>query len=148
MSVVDLPRLVQPISSLILIAISTTAANAQESIVPPAPPDSISVTITRVSYADSNLVTVPGLSGRFPRDIIWVTFQDDTPQSVRQQTIDLIRGIVVGGIPLTPGGIYVLRIRHDGTGQSVADAIAALDTLPQIRLVTPDLNNELSPTSP
>ena len=114
--------------------------------VPEVPPGPVPIELAIEISADSNLVPIPGVSGRFPRNVVWIQFQYDASQAARQEAIDLIGGSVVGGIPMNAGGIYVVMIEHDGTGQAVAEAIEALDTLPQVRWASPDLSRELTPT--
>jgi len=92
-------------------------------------------------YADSNLISgAPYMTGRFPSDIVWVAFHPAAPQSQRQAAVDRIGGEVVGGVYLNPGAIYYVRIRGDGTAQTLFDAIHTLRTLPQVRLASPDVS--------
>jgi hypothetical protein len=110
--------------------------------VPALPPNQdMTVNVAREVYSPSNISEGDSvITGPFPRDVLWVWFQDGAGQPERQAAIDLIHGTVVGGAPIRPGGIYHVRIHANGTTGPLQRAIAALKTLPQIRLATVDLS--------
>lgn len=108
-------------------------------------PDSVAAKV----YAPANIVAEDSLvTGPYPRDIIWLWFRDDAPQSERQAAVDQINGEVVGGSYVRPGGIYYVRICQDGTTGPLHEAIATLRTLPQVKLATPDFSLALRPAAP
>jgi hypothetical protein len=110
--------------------------------VPALPPNqNMTTRVGREVYSPSNITEGDSLmTGPFPRDVLWVWFQDAATQPERQAAIDLIHGIVIGGQPVRPGGIYYVRIHADGTTGPLQRAIATLKALPQIRLATVDLS--------
>jgi hypothetical protein len=92
-------------------------------------------------YAAGNIVREDSvMTGPYPRDMIWVWFRDNASQVQRQAAIDAISGIVVGGYRFRPGGVYYVRIKHDGTTVPLHSAIAKLKTFPQVSAATPDLS--------
>jgi len=127
-------------------AAQNMAPHNEWSRVPALPPNQdMTDSIAREVYSPSNISEGDSvITGPFPRDVLWVWFQDAATQPERQAAIDLIRGIVIGGAPVRPGGIYYVRIHADGTTGPLQHAIAMLKALPQIRLATVDLNLILS----
>jgi len=91
-------------------------------------------------YAPSNIVAGDSVErGPYPRDLIWIFFQEDASQAARQAAIDSIGGEVVGGHRYNNGGVYYVRIQQDGTAGPLHRAIDKLKSLPQVRSATPDL---------
>jgi hypothetical protein len=110
--------------------------------VPALPPNQyMADSVASEVYSPSNISEGDSvITGPFPRDLLWVWFQDGASQPERQAAIDLIHGKVVGGAPVRFGGIYYVRIHADGTTGRLQRAIAMLKALPQIRLATVDLS--------
>jgi len=102
--------------------------------VPAVPPD----TVPSDRYAAERLDP----SRRFPRDLVVIGFRPGATLAEKEAALDLVQGAVVGGWPLPPGmgeGLYLVRIREDGTMGPLTRAIAQLRVLPQVALVGPDL---------
>lgn len=94
-------------------------------VVPAVPPDSTPAWVYEEIYRPENIVREDSImTGPYPRDMIWLWFRDDAPQELRQAAIDAIDGLVVGGKAVRPGGVYYVRIEHDGTSGSLHRAIA------------------------
>ena len=70
------------------------------------------------------------------RGIVKVTFRDGTAQSARQQAIDSIAGVVVGGFRLDTDGEYVVRI-PGSTYDDIQAAVRRLRALPQVEFAYP-----------
>lgn len=110
------------------------------------PPNTLPRAVAQEIYAPGNIVQEhPAMTGPYPRDVIWLVFRDDATQSDRQAAVDAIQGEVIGGAYVRPGGIYYIRIPHDGTADPLHAAIAYLKTLPAVRTATPDLSLTIAP---
>ena len=70
------------------------------------------------------------------RGIVKVTFRDGTAQSARQQAIDSIAGVVVGGFRLDTDGEYFVRI-PGSTYDDIQAAVRRLRALPQVEFAYP-----------
>lgn len=115
---------------------------------PEAPPDGLSWEVATEIYAPTNVVSGDSvMTGPYPRDVIWLWFNDDATQAERQAAVDSIGGEVIGGAAIRPGGVYYVRIEDDGTAGPLHAAIAKLRTLSQVRLATPDLSLVTRPDS-
>jgi hypothetical protein len=85
-------------------------------------------------YHDSIMVTdAHGL--RWSRTTIAVHFTGGAAQPDRQSAIDMVRGVVVGGIMLYEDGYYLVWVPHDSTLAGVDAAIRALRRLPSVKSV-------------
>lgn len=115
--------------------------------VPALPPTNpIPPQIAEQIYASSNIVNGDSVErGPYPRDLIWLFFQDNASQAARQSAIDSIGGEVVGGHRFNNGGAYYVRIQQDGTAGPLHRAIDKLKTLLQVKSATPDLELALQP---
>jgi hypothetical protein len=80
------------------------------------------------------------MTGIFPRNVLWLWFHDGTAQELRQEAIDEVCGVVIGGQRYYDSGIYILRIPDDGTDDPLFAAIARLRALQQVQDATPDLS--------
>ena len=102
--------------------------------VPAVPPD----TVPSERYSPERLDPTHS----FPRDLVVIAFRNGVSQAEKEAAVDLVQGTVVGGWPLPEGmgeGLYLVRIREDGTVRPLIQAIEQLRTLPQIELVGPDM---------
>lgn len=74
------------------------------------------------------------ITGKMLRGIVVVRFEPGTPQSERQEAIDLIDGRVVGGVNSRKDteGWYYVQVEDDPEGQILCDAIETLNALPQV----------------
>jgi hypothetical protein len=75
---------------------------------------------------------------RMVRSIVKVAFRDGTVQRERQQAIDLIGGVVVGGYLLDADGEYYVRIPGP-TYEDIQTAVSNLRVLPQVEFAFPML---------
>jgi hypothetical protein len=108
--------------------------------VPERPPDRLDAAVAAEIYAPENIVhTHREMTGPYPIDVIWVAFHDDSPRAVRQAAVELVCGEVIGGSAVRAGGIYYIRIRHEGTADALHAAIRRLKELPAVVLASPDL---------
>lgn len=107
--------------------------------VPALPPDSISQAVWDELHVPTNIITNDArLTGKFPRNLVVIMFHPTAPTAERQAAIDSIHGEVVGGIPLTPGGQYYVRIQDDGTAEPLFQAIEKLQSLAQVDYAMPE----------
>jgi hypothetical protein len=107
------------------------------SIVPALPPDSVPA-----GYLDSTQWVSGGshIAGMILRDIIVVSFRRNTSLADRQSAIDLVHGVVVGGLRSQDGdGLYLVRVPIDGTIEPLFRAIGTLRTLPQVSTALPEI---------
>lgn len=73
------------------------------------------------------------LSGVILRDIVIVQFRNGTTVAEKQEAVEALSGVVVGGRQIGVGeGIYLLRIPTDGTADPVFAAIGMLRSLPAV----------------
>lgn len=113
--------------------------------VPPLPPDSIASATWLALHDTLNLEPASAAYPiPFPRNLILLTFRENTPLNAKQAAIDAIGGEVVGGSRIGNGGVYYVTIFGYGTTTPLFNAIAQLKALPQVLLATP----ELVPLSP
>jgi hypothetical protein len=75
----------------------------------------------------------------YARNLLLVWFHAGATQPERQAAIDAVDGRLIGGTALTPGGIYSVLIKDDGTTGPLWKAIEKLKALPQILNAHPDL---------
>lgn len=109
-------------------------------LVPDSPPDSVPAAIWNAIHSPPNMEqSAPEWSVPFPRNIVLVMFQEQTPRDEKQRAIDAIHGVVVGGAPLGKGGYYYIRIPDDGTSRPLFRAIQKLKAFPQVELASPEL---------
>ena len=84
-------------------------------------------------YADSAIIAdTEWISGPFLRNVIGVAFMPGATQAERQAAIDLIGGVVIGGMAYADDGEYYVRIAGDYTGEAVVKATELLGSLPQV----------------
>jgi hypothetical protein len=92
-------------------------------------------------YAPSNLAdSSEYMHGPYPRDVLWVWFQDNATEAEKQAATDSIGGWVIATSLYEGEGRYYVRIHEDGTSHPLFAALAKLETLPQVRDVTPDMS--------
>ncbi|MFW6206909.1 MAG: hypothetical protein ACOC5J_03140 [Gemmatimonadota bacterium] len=102
---------------------------------PAFPPDSFPSAINDSSY----IVEDPACRGvPFMRSIVSVRFVEGTTYEERQAAVEHVDGTVVGGVPLSEQGIYILEVEDDATGAGVCAAEDALDELPTVEQAGPD----------
>jgi hypothetical protein len=84
--------------------------------------------------SDSNYAPpATGLPLGFARNVIHIIFKTGTSQALRQQAIDQVRGVVIGGIPLIGGdGYYDVAIPDTGQGVQLQAAITSLLLMSQV----------------
>jgi hypothetical protein len=71
------------------------------------------------------------------RSIIAISFQENTPLSARQEAIDRVKGVVVGGLRTgSDDGEYWVRI-PDTTFAGIERALAIVQKLPQVAVAHP-----------
>lgn len=110
--------------------------------VPALPPQAdMSPSVAAEIYATSNIVQGDSVElGPYPRDLIRLWFKNTASQADRQAAVDSVNGEVVGGYRFNDGGVYYVRIQHDGTAGPLHAAIDKLSALPQVRHAAPDLS--------
>jgi len=92
-------------------------------------------TIPAWAGADSNrLVDPAGVRSAVARNVVQVMFVPGAPQADRQAAVDLVGGAVIGGRRYLDegGGLYLVQVPGDSTGERVLRAIRLLATLPQV----------------
>ncbi len=114
-------------------------ASAAPRIADGAPP----VPATAPHYMPDSLFTALGTVRRdsadvlkMVRSIVKVAFKDGAAQRERQQAIDSIGGLVVGGFRLDTDGEYFVRI-PGSTYADIQAAVAKLKALPQVEYAFP-----------
>jgi len=70
------------------------------------------------------------------RSIVKVMFKDGATQRERQQAIDAVSGVVVGGARVADDGDYYVRI-PGLTADDIQVAVRKLQVLPQVELAVP-----------
>jgi hypothetical protein len=106
------------------------AKNTDGAPVPALPPTSQPAWV----LSDSNYAPpATGLPLGFARNVIHIIFKVGTSQAQRQQAVDQVGGVVVGGIPLTGGdGYYDVAIPDSGQGVQLQAAVTSLLSLIQV----------------
>jgi hypothetical protein len=103
--------------------------NGGGQLVPTTPPDSV----PSAYLADSNLTDPDSAAGvRWPRNLLRVSFVPGATQAQRDSAISAIGGTVVGGLPFSDNGYFLIAIEDDGTGGPLLDAIVELEQMPQV----------------
>ena len=103
--------------------------------VPALPPDSVPSAVWAALHAPANMVaSAPWNPAPFARNLVLVTFKENTPQASKQAAIDAIGGQVVGGNRSGNGGIYYVTIVDDGTPTPLFNAINTLKTFPDVEI--------------
>jgi hypothetical protein len=98
-------------------------------------------------YGTSNIVHQdPRITGPYPKDVVWVYFQNHSSEGERQAAFDSVGGVVIATQPIGPGGIYYVRLPTGANADSLHQAIGKLETLPQVHLASPDLSLAFRPT--
>lgn len=104
------------------------------------PPDSLPIRY----YQRSSVMEEPACSGiAFPRHIVLLSFSEATTLAERQAAVDLVDGTVVGGIPVSEQGIYIIRVEDDARGVGVCEAARTLEGLPSVEVAGPDHRTEI-----
>ena len=104
------------------------------------PPDSVPLAIWSEIHAPENVEqSAPEWSTPFPRNIVLIMFREQASRGEKQQAIDAVAGVVVGGAPLGKGGYYYVRIKDDGTSRPLFRAIEKLKSFRQVESATPEL---------
>ncbi|MGQ0813250.1 MAG: S8 family serine peptidase [Gemmatimonadota bacterium] len=70
----------------------------------------------------------------FPRNIVMIGFQPTATHAQRKRAIASIGGVVVGGVPIGLEGMYVVKIKDDGTTAPLHTALADLRRTPGVRV--------------
>ena len=118
----------------------TRVPRPEKALVPNWPPDYVPDSIWDAVHAPKNMEqSAPEWATPFPRNIVLVGFRDHATHQQKQEAIDAINGVVVGGIPISKGGAYYVRIPDDGTSRPLFRAIKKLRSFPQVELATPEL---------
>ncbi|MHB1096755.1 MAG: S8 family peptidase [Gemmatimonadaceae bacterium] len=103
---------------------------------PPTPPDNLPIeyeTLTNTISGGNHW------DGELLRGIVVLQFKRHTTLDDKQAAIDAVSGTVVGGRPLSSGeGIYLVRVRDDGTVEPLFAAISRLKQFPQVLLAMPE----------
>ena len=118
--------------------------NSPRATVPAVPPDS-----QPAEYNDTTMWVSgsPHIAGALPRDIIVLEFQPGATPAERAAAVALVNGTVVGGRRRQDGdGLYLVRVRVEGTIEPLFRAIAQLRALPQVALAFPELIMAADPT--
>jgi hypothetical protein len=93
-------------------------------------------------YADSNLIVDTAAFGpfKFVKNIIVVGFVYGATQTQRQEAVESVRGVVVGGnrIALNGDGFYLIRLRTV-TAAGILEAQRKLEALPQVDMAEPEV---------
>lgn len=104
--------------------------------VPDVTPDTLPDWIYDHETSDS-----PVLSGTFLTNILTVVFESAASQSERQDAVDSVNGVVVGGRRLFgDDGYYYVLVEDDHPetpGQALVDAMVALNSLPRVAGASP-----------
>jgi hypothetical protein len=126
----EVPRTVETFEFTILIF----AARPGLPRVPDLPPDSVPEWI----HAAENMTNYnsPHMSGRYPRNSLWVIFDPSATQEEKQAALDFVGVNVVGGDPVLRA--YLVRIQDDGTTYPLFEVIEKLEGLPQVRFTLVD----------
>jgi hypothetical protein len=109
---------------------SKASAQARRAPVPAVAPDAIPDWV----YADSNIVS-DSMRAPIPyaANVLWVEFTPEATTAQRQQAVDAVAAIVVGGKRSAFGeGIYLLRVEAGGAFAPLAAAVDSLNTMPQV----------------
>jgi hypothetical protein len=133
-----------PMSALAAALICLTSATAAAQglhAVPALPPDSVRRAISDSLYAPENEAPADERwSAAYPRNPVLLWFRPTATQRERQQAVDAVGGEVVGGIPLTRGGVYFVWVRDDGTVGPLWTAIEKLRAMPPVQRAHPELS--------
>jgi hypothetical protein len=106
------------------------------SYVPELPPDSISQEVAEEIFAEENRVYPSDTGYFYLRNVIRLYFEEGTPWERRQEAVDAIGGEVIGGHRMVAdGGLYLIRIKDDGTPRPLEEAIETLNSFPYIASV-------------
>jgi hypothetical protein len=126
----EIPRSVESFE----FAVFVFTAVPGEPRVPAVPPDSVPEWV----YAESNMTNnnSPHMSGRFPRNVLWVIFDRSATQEEKQAAIDFAGVEVAGGDPILRA--YLVRVQDDGTTYPLFEAREKLRSLPQVRFMFVD----------
>lgn len=110
--------------------------------IPLQPPDSVPGWV----YDPANVVRGTWIAGTYVRDVLVVVFLPGTDARARAEAICAVDGVVIGGQRWDEAeGLYFIRIPPDPTQQRMRRAVAILDALPQVILVTPEFVGVVEP---
>jgi subtilisin family serine protease len=70
--------------------------------------------------------------------MVTVYFHHGSTRADRQAAFDLVGGEVVGGVPFSEQGFFILRVDDDTSGEGVCAAVRKLEELPSVRLASPE----------
>jgi hypothetical protein len=100
--------------------------------VPATAPDSVPLSIFERMAHDT-----PFMSGRFPRDVVFIEFFPGTTVEQRQAAVDAVCGTVVGGYPRID--TYAVRIADHPQAAVLFGAIGVLRRMPGVWGADPGL---------
>ncbi len=109
--------------------------------VPAQPATHLSMEEMEDSRAPDNVITGdPHFPGRVVRNKLWVLFRHDATEEQREAAIDLVDGVVIGGMTRRNDRYYYVRFaaNPDSGAVPLGRAIRALAALPQVQDVQAD----------
>ena len=110
--------------------------------IPLQPPDSVPGWV----YDPANVVRGTWIAGAYARDVLVIAFVPGTNERARAEAVCAVDGVVIGGHRWDGAeGRYFIRIPPDPTQQRLRRAVAILDALPQVSLVTPEFIGVIGP---
>lgn len=109
--------------------------------IPLQPPD----TVPQWVYHPRNAVRGTRVTDMYARDVLVISFVPRTDERRRAEAICAVQ-LIGGQRPDGAEGLYYVRIPSDPAQQRMRGAVAILDALPQVNLVTPEfVDNALGP---
>ena len=105
-------------------------------------PESTPIAIERELRRPANiLVDPPGISGRVVKNALYVRFTDAASEGERVAALRAVGGVVVGGLRMSDGELYHVRIDvpADSGAGPLLRARETLRALPQVKLVLLDV---------
>lgn len=103
--------------------------------IPLQPPDSVPAWV----YEARNVVRGTWITSAYARDVLVISFVAGTDERARAEAVCSVDGVVIGGQRWGGAeGRYFIRIPPDPTQERMRRAVATLEALPQVSLVTPE----------
>ncbi len=111
-----------------------------------APKAARSTSERELQISQANVLPRSELAGRATRDALWLTFRPDATLDERQEALEAVDGVVIGGSILGAPNRYYIRIpvAKSSGKEPLLHAIQTLRALPQVRFATPDLQQDIS----